>query len=409
MERVIAIVNQKGGCGKTTTSINLSASLAFLGKRVLLIDLDSQAHSSIGLGINPEDLEKNLFDVLDDTGGEDLSLNEVIVKVYKNLDLAPAHVILSAIEQKLSGKDGRENKLADKIKSLRSAYDFIVIDCPPSLGILTFNALSAADEIIVPVEPSFFSLHGLKKLLETVELVNEIKGKKLGVNALVTIYDKRTKYARNVLKEVRDFFGDNTFSVVIRRNIKLQEASQTGKPITKFDKDSAGFEDYMNFAVEVIEKYKDESESENRYFSRDVEGTEVVVDNAPYEGEEFSVEVVSDGINEIKVPIEEGNVALCEPKVEIKCAPVRVEGGVLFSFKAPDTDIVEIAGEFNNWTPQRLNTPFPGEEIWTKMIPLAPGEYKYKYIYNGNWVADPDNEKRVPNQFGGEDSLIIVE
>ncbi|MFH1383874.1 MAG: AAA family ATPase [Candidatus Omnitrophota bacterium] len=397
MVKVIAVANQKGGCGKTTTSINLSASLSFLGKKVLLIDLDPQAHSSIGLGVNPEELEQSLFDVFDEDG-KDVDISDVIVKGYKNLDLAPAQVILSAIEQKLSGIKGRESKLAEKIKTLKNAYDYVIIDCPPSLGLLTFNALCAADEVLVPVEPSFFSLHGLKKLLETVALVREVTGRAITTHSVITMFDRRTKHSRELVEDIKNFFGDNNLSVIVRKNIKLQEAAQAGKPITEFDKNSLGFKDYMQVAVEIMERCgRDDIPSISSFLAKE--------DPSPFSvREEVSGNDVVATATTVAIEIQTAS----RTDVAVSCYPKVVTGGVLFSFCAQEAQCIEIAGDFNNWERKKLNTPGLSETTWTTVVPLSLGVYRYKYVVDDVWVVDPANEHRAPNSFGGEDCIFEV-
>ena len=250
--RIISIANQKGGCGKTTTAINLAASLAFLQKKVLLIDLDPQGHSTCGLGIKAELLDKTVYNLFK----EDLttSVSEVVCSIDSGLDLIPAHVVLSAIEQELAGVDGRENRLVNRLSQLPTHYDFILIDCPPNLGLLTFNALRASDEIIIPIEPSFFSLHGLAKIFETINWLKQTANKTLQLHALLTRYEKRTRLTQEIQEEVQRYFQDQVFTHPIRENVKLREAAAVGKSIVAFDRNSTGFQDYMNLAIEVIER-----------------------------------------------------------------------------------------------------------------------------------------------------------
>jgi chromosome partitioning protein len=250
--RIIASANQKGGCGKTTTAINLSYSLAGKGKNVLLIDFDPQAHATMGLGINPSDLETSIYDVIKPWQNPIVGLDDVIISISNNFDLAPSKASLSAVEQELSGINGRENRLLDAIKGLQRTYDYIVIDCPPSIGHLCFNALRACNEVIIPIDLSLFSLRGVSKLQEIVMTLKEKVGHKVNSRALITMYDNRTRYSRQIYKEVKEVFQENMYETVIRYNIRLRETGDSGLPIGEFDKNAIGHQDYEELAEEVL-------------------------------------------------------------------------------------------------------------------------------------------------------------
>ena len=251
--RIISIMNQKGGCGKTTTAINLSAFLADFGKKVLLIDLDPQGHSTAGFNIKESMIELGLFDVFT----KQASLEDIIkLQVYPGLDLAPTTVRLSAIEQFLSGTFERERQLRYHLERLQTPfiYDYIIIDCPPHLGLLVFNALMASNEVIVPIEPSSFSLQGIDKLLETIDLLKENAHHTLKVMALPTVYNHHSHFSREILSQILNKFQDLTLRTVIRQNVRLKEAAQKGRPISIHDKHSFGAEDYQNLAFEIIQQ-----------------------------------------------------------------------------------------------------------------------------------------------------------
>ena len=250
--RIIAIANQKGGCGKTTTAINLAAALASTGKKILLVDCDPQSHATMGLDKNPSELEKSMYNVITPKEDECLPLEDVIVSVKDNFDLAPSSVILSAVEQELSGVDGREDMLCNALQSVKTSYDYIIIDCPPSIGLLCFNALRACEEVIIPIDMSLFSLRGVAKLMELVVLLKDKLDHDIQSRALITMYDYRTKYSRRVLEKVKDEFGENVFETVIRYNIRLRETVDYGLPISDYDKHAIGSKDYEDLAEEVI-------------------------------------------------------------------------------------------------------------------------------------------------------------
>lgn len=251
--RTIAILSQKGGCGKTTTSVNLADALATDGFRVLLVDLDPQSHATLASGLDPYDEERgNLYDVLMAPGG-DGDLTAITVSVAENLDVAPSGVILLALEQKLASErhDSRTLRLATAVDSLSSRYDFVFFDCPPNTGLLTFSALRAASEVIVPLETGAFALDGAQRLFETIEILSQRIGHRPSVRVLPSLYDGRRRFARKTLGAIREKYKDLCFDSIIRVNVKLQEAAEQGVPIARYAPGSNGASDFAALAIEV--------------------------------------------------------------------------------------------------------------------------------------------------------------
>ena len=253
MGKVIAIANQKGGVGKTTTAINLAASLAVLEKKVLIIDADPQANTTSGLNFSPDnDQKRTLYEVL--IGAIDIR-DTLIQTEIANLHMIPSHINLVGAEIEMLGDENRESVLKDALAPLKAEYDYIIIDCSPSLGLITVNSLTAADSIIIPVQPEFFALEGLGKLLQTIRLVQGKPNPDLTIEGfLVTMFDGRTKVHNQVLGELREHFGDMVFNTIIQRNIRLSEAPSHGKPIILYDVICNGTTNYLNLAKEVLEK-----------------------------------------------------------------------------------------------------------------------------------------------------------
>jgi chromosome partitioning protein len=252
MSKVFAIANQKGGVGKTTTSINLGASLAVLEKKILLIDADPQANCTSGLGFELKAIEKSVYDCLTD----DVTPSDVILKTGTDgLDIVPSHIDLVGAEIELLSVEGREFKLKSFISKVRDMYDYIIVDCSPSLGLLTLNALTAADAVIIPVQCEYFALEGLGKLLNTVQMIQARLNPNLGIEGfLLTMYDSRLRLSNQVVDEVRQHFQDMVFKTLILRNIRLSEAPSYGKPVIEYDATSNGAINYLNLAKEILEK-----------------------------------------------------------------------------------------------------------------------------------------------------------
>ena len=248
--KIMAIINQKGGVGKSTTAINLSAALGELGKQVLLVDLDPQGNYSSGLGIEKSKVNNCIYDVL----LNDVPIEEVIIPdVCEGLDLVPATINLAGAEVELVAEMARENRLKDAVGSLRGKYDYVFIDCPPSLGLLTVNALVAADKLLIPIQCEFYALEGVTKLLDSMKRVKTRLNPTLDIyGVLMTMYDGRTTLSRQVVEEVRAYFGRLVFETQIPRTVKLSEAPSFGQPITLYDPSGKGARSYMSLAKEVI-------------------------------------------------------------------------------------------------------------------------------------------------------------
>lgn len=250
--RIIAVANQKGGVGKTTTSINLSACLAEAGKKVLVIDADPQGNTTSGLGLDKNDIEDTIYNIM---LGEK-TIEETIKKTcVEGLDIVPSNISLTGAEIELIGKDSREFILKENIEKISNNYDFILIDCPPSLNIITINALTASDTVLVPIQCEYFALEGLEQLLHTIGLVRDRLNTSLDIEGIVfTMFDARTNLSLQVVEEVKRSLGDSVYRSIIPRNVRLGEAPSHGLPITLYDSKSKGAESYRLLAEEVINK-----------------------------------------------------------------------------------------------------------------------------------------------------------
>lgn len=361
---VISIINQKGGCGKTTTAVNLSAAIADRNRRVLLVDMDPQGHASIALGINPDN-RSTIFDSLD--FNIDKPLKDVVTKLSPYFHLAPSNIFLSALEQKLAGRSGRENRLRDKLVTLKKSYDYVIIDCPPSLGLLTINALIASDRLIIPVDASIFALHGIEKLQETIIMLKNKLGHRLELFGLATMFENRTNFAKTFSSKLRETFGKNLFNTTIPHSIRLREAVEAGISIVNFARSSKGGVAYFNLADEILKKDK------------------------------------LKGVTPIETAVTEKPAVKSSEKVK----QVRTKE-VTFVFPKTNAKLVQIAGEFNNWDPSKTPLVKDSKGKWTTTFPLQTGSYQYKYVVDGTWVPDPQNETVAETDLGGVNSIITV-
>jgi chromosome partitioning protein len=441
--RTIAIINQKGGCGKTTTAINLAACLARLGHKTLLVDMDPQGHCAIGLAVPEEQIERSVYEVLiDSADGSPARMSEVVWQIATDFDLAPSNIKLAAFEQIFAGRDGREHRLGKAIEQVRGSYEWCIIDCPPSVGLITFNALVAADEVIVPVETGFFSLHGLSKMMETLEELKEQSGKDVLIRVLPTLYDTRTKLAREVLSELRNRFREYLMESTVNFNTKLKEAASFGQPITEYDPGSRGYKDFVNLArelmghrpldveptagerlsrpAELVQRAKALAQLTNFKFGR------TTVPGEPATASLASLQSAGSAMTAVAEPMPariearlNGSAAATPAAAPAKTTEQKIEEfygvrqfgeEVVFAAKFESARKVLIAGDFNNWSP--MSTPMASDErpgVWVTKLPLRPGRYRYRFIVDGRWVTDPNNSYTEANQFGELDNVVEVD
>ncbi|OQB11204.1 MAG: Sporulation initiation inhibitor protein Soj [Candidatus Omnitrophica bacterium ADurb.Bin205] len=357
--RIIAITNQKGGCGKTTTAINLAASLASNNRKVLLIDLDPQSHATLGLNIKAH---LSIYNVLSKIAHQKTKLEGIIQNVSPDFDIAPSSIVLSTLEQELAGEIGRESRLMDVLKNFRNNYDYILIDCPPNLGILTINAIRASSEVIIPVEASRFSLEGLDQLISIVNLVRDRLNHEVKFKVLVTNFDSRLAHSFKMLERIKNDFKDKLFNNIIHVNVKLKEAQNQGTHVFSYDKYCRGAKDYFSLSREIITQEK-----------------------AP-----TPALVLEKRMNEI---LKEQLPRLTE---------------VMFSVFSPEAKDVFLVGEFNNWQINESGRMMQNNGTWSKRINLNAGKYRYRFVIDGNWIEDSSNPLKEVNPYGSVDSLVEI-
>jgi len=355
--RILALVNQKGGCGKTTTAIHLASRLAAVGRRTVLIDLDPQGHATLGLGVGPPPPDRSLARVLSRSGLDEkaLSLREILVPVTDNLQLAPTGAELAELEPELARTPGGEERLAEHLAPMAREADWIVIDAPPSLGMLAINTLMAAEEVLVPVEPSLFALHGLARLVELMNLLSDRSRHPIRFRVVVNAFDRRTKFARRTLEEIRQTFPEQTLETTIRASVAVREAMARGLPVNRFAPRAPIAQDYVALTDELV-------------------ATESTVGPATAVGLVTSTE------------------------------------GINLTRRDVDPESVRLAGDFNDWIPDSgVVLERHPDGAWTKFFALDPGRYEYKLVVDGKWVIDPLNPDRVSNDAGSENSVLEIE
>lgn len=357
--RTIAVMNQKGGCGKTTVAMNLAAALARHERQVLVIDMDPQAHASIGLGMRDPDVELTTYELLMDPA---VRIEDAQQRIGENLFIVVSSTVLSGVEQELSEKMGREERLSNKLAQLGDdAYDYCLIDCPPSVGLLTFNALIAAQEVIIPIDASYFALHGLSKLRETIEVIEEETQQRIKVHVVGNNLDTRTHFSNELLKEIEEFHSALLADSFISNTVRIKEAAARGVSVIDLDRSCKASRQFLALANEIADKEP-----------------------------KIHTENIQDWMEKLH-------------------GPQRTSEGVIFSLEEPTATKVAITGEFTNWS--REGIPLrkdPEDGVWKLILDIQPGEYEYRFIVDGVWIRDPGNRDYIRNEFGQENSLLIV-
>ena len=374
---IIAIVNQKGGCGKTTTAINLAASLGQKGHRTLLVDADPQGHASLGLGGRRQD-EPGLYEIF----ALDFPLAETIIpRISQGLDIIPATVSLAAVEYVLANMPERERQLSKYLHSVASIYDYVVIDCPPALGLLSINAIRAAQRVIVPVDMSLFAIDGIERLSETVDLVATKYDLNIELNILPTLVDRRTRLGRRLLLGIWERYQNKVLPVMIHHTVRLKESVCAGQSIVDFAPNSPAASDFSDLADELIMRNHttlDTTQANISWLLSHVEPTE----SGPANIASF---------HKGRPAAENSNVQR-----------------VVLSFQNHQQRDIRIAGEFNEWIADKDIQTVTENDIIHKVFYVEPGDYQYRLIVDGKWRNDPTNPRQALSTLGIHNSLLHV-
>ncbi|MBF0571275.1 MAG: AAA family ATPase [Candidatus Omnitrophica bacterium] len=379
--KIISIANQKGGCGKTTTAINLASTMGVNGQKTLLIDLDPQAHATLGLNV---DDQNSLYNCISKLTPHKLKIKDIIKKVTNNFDIVPSNVLVGTLEQELADEIGRELKLTEVIGEIKDLYDYILIDCPPSLGFLTVNAIRASDEIIIPVETSRFSMQGVDHLMDIANLIRERLNHPVKASVLITMFDSRLRHSFTMLGKMKEKFSGMLFDTIVHINVKLKEAAVMGEAVIRYDKYCRGAKDYMGLAREIltIDGRQGIPEVKTRAAIKKP-AVEAAADTSAYEPSERMQELIHKETGEFTA-------------------------STAFVLKAPQAKSVYVTGSFNDWSLDESCRMSNNEGTWTLKVALKPGTYKYQFIVDGKWQEDPANTSMERNSFGDINSLIEV-
>ncbi|MDE2009776.1 MAG: AAA family ATPase [Candidatus Omnitrophica bacterium] len=372
--KIISIANQKGGCGKTTTAINLASTLSFNGQKTLLIDLDPQAHATLGLNVNDNN---SLYNCISKLTPHKLKIKDIIQKAGRSFDIVPSNVLVGTLEQELADEIGRELKLVEIIDEIKGLYDYILIDCPPSLGFLTVNAIRASDELIIPLETSRFSMQGVDHLMDIAHLIRERLGHPVGAKVLVTMFDSRLRHSFTMLGKIKEKFSGMLFDTIIHVNVKLKEAAVMGEAVIKYDKYCRGAKDYLGLAREIMTADRRPVVPETR------SKPEAPARPEGYEPSQRMQELIQKETQEL-----------------LKATA--------FCLQAPDARSVYVTGSFNDWSLDENCRMANTDGTWRLSLSLKPGTYKYQFIVDGKWQEDPANANMERNSFGDINSLIEV-
>ncbi|MHC4221082.1 MAG: AAA family ATPase [Planctomycetota bacterium] len=414
--RTIAVINQKGGCGKTTVSINLASALAEKGHKTLLVDMDPQSHCAVGLAVPEDQIEQSVYDVLiSKSRNEPIRLTEIVWEIAEGLELAPASIDLSAFEQQMAGIVDRESCLKYVLDDIEKEYDYVVVDCPPAVSLLTFNALRAATNVVVPVETGYFALHGLSKQLETLSILCKRCNQHIEVRVLASMYDIRTKMGREILAELRQHFGDKMFKTIVNFNTKIKEAASLGQPICEYDPASKGYVDFCALAEEIassktkqhhrqlVDSLSSQLEKISSTADELLESTKPaieVVQTKPEEAPSSTTEL----IEEIKAETDAVDAKLAD-----YYGVSQIDDAAMFVTLYPRAKSIYLADDFNGWQPMKSPMQKVGDAgSWQAKLKLPAGKYRYRLVVDGQWQQDPYNIRTEMNPFGELNSVIEI-